>query len=200
MKVDHQVHTLTKREISPTDPIMSKIQDFEKLLDDLESEIKETSRGNKTKCFIESFYDKINCTKGETHRESFVIVADNARKKSKEHIDLLIRILKDKIGDLKNIKKHLRLNRLNNLDTGYDTDDEETEDNAKINGVVANKESNFTNIEENVFLSNITSETDLNNSSAGGGSLETSTVVITNEIKGRFFFQIFSISFYFSFL
>lgn len=178
-------HSIRKREIATADPIMNKIHDFQRLLDDLESEIKDKSNGNKTKCFIESFYDKVNCTKGEAqeNRDGFVVVAEKSRKKSKEHIDLLIRILKDKIGDLKSIKKHLRLNRLNNVaETGYDTDDE---DGIKVNHLEENKEYNSTKMEENLS----TSETDFNNSSVGGGSLvETSTVVITNEIKGRFFF------------
>lgn len=188
-------HSITKREIATTDPIMNKIHDFQRLLNDLESEIKDISKSNKTKCFIESFYDKVNCTKGEmqeTNQEGVVMIEEKSRKKSKEHIDLLIRILKDKIGDLKSIKKHLRLNRLNNAETGYDTDDEEPEDNGNINNLTENKENNSTKAEENLFLSNVTSETDFNNSSAGGsGSLETSTIVITNEIKGRFFSLLF---------
>lgn len=195
MKINEQSHTITKRETTTTDPIMSKIHDFQRLLNDLESEIKETSKGNKIKCFIESSYDKTNCTKGEMQETN--PQEENSRKKSKEQIDLLIRILKKKIGDLKSIKKHLRINRLNNADTGYDTDDEETED-TKINDLVENKENNFTNIEENIFLSNVTSEADLNNSSVGGGSLETSTVVITNEIKGRFFI-FYGLIFFFTF-
>ncbi|KAL5273857.1 SULF1 family protein [Megaselia abdita] len=188
-EIAHQSHSIRKREIATADPIMNKIHDFQKLLDDLESEIKDISKSNKTKCFIESFYDKVNCTKGEIHdtnREGLVGVEEKSRKKSKEHIDLLIRILKDKIGDLKSIKKHLRLNRINNADTGYDTDDEDIDDNAKGNNLYENKENNSTKMEENLYLSNATSETDFNNSSVGGSSLETSTVVITNEIKETF--------------
>lgn len=184
--IDHQSHSIRKREIAIADPIMNKIHDFQKSLDALEAEIRDKSKGNETKCFIEAFYDKVNCTKGEM-QETSGGGEDKSRKKSKEHIDLLIRILKDKIGDLKSIKKHLRLNRLNNVETGYDTDDEEAEDKNKVNHLDDNRDTNSTKMGHNLFLSNATSETDFNNSSAGGSSLETTTVVITNEIKGMFF-------------
>lgn len=169
-EIAHGSHSIRKREIG--DPIVNKIHDFQKSLDALEAEIRDKTRAsNETKCFIESFYDKVNCTKGLEQEVNGGVGGVKSRKKSKEHIDLLIRILKDKIGDLKSIKKHLRLNRLhisNNAESGYETVDEEHLD-SKVNNIT-------------LLLLNGTQEADFNISSIGG--LETSTVMITNEIKG----------------
>lgn len=97
------------------DQISNVIQEIQKTLESLEEKFLEhdnlsTTRSQKlnaekiaAKCFIESS-GKVNCS-------DIIYEDERIWKKSRQQIDMLIKVLKDKINYLKDIKKHLRENK-----------------------------------------------------------------------------------------
>ncbi|XP_037923161.1 extracellular sulfatase SULF-1 homolog isoform X3 [Hermetia illucens] len=118
----------TRRKRDTVDRITDVIQDIQEALDNLEEEFREERvlHNNRTrkisgekiaeKCFIEANF-KVNC--------SDIIVDDHrAVKESRQQIDLLIKVLKNKINYLKDLKKALRDNRGSTLSNRDENDSE----------------------------------------------------------------------------
>lgn len=118
----------TRRKRDTVDRITDVIQDIQEALDNLEEEFREERvlHNNRTrkisgekiaeKCFIEANF-KVNC--------SDIIVDDHrAVKESRQQIDLLIKVLKNKINYLKDLKKALRDNRGSTLSNQDENDSE----------------------------------------------------------------------------
>ncbi|GAB0093778.1 Extracellular sulfatase SULF-1 homolog [Sergentomyia squamirostris] len=107
-------HKRTKRDES-IDHISSVIEDIQKNLDRLEASLIEENESIRSfnqsvqntkkaaKCFIES-NGKVNCS-------DIIYEDEKSWRKSRVQIDLLIKVLKKQINDLRDIKKHLKENR-----------------------------------------------------------------------------------------
>uniref|UniRef100_A0A1B0CX50 Extracellular sulfatase C-terminal domain-containing protein n=1 Tax=Lutzomyia longipalpis TaxID=7200 RepID=A0A1B0CX50_LUTLO len=108
-------HRRTKRDES-IDHISSVIEDIQKNLDKLEASLLEENESIKAlnqsaqnskkvaaKCFIET-NGKVNCS-------DIIYEDEKSWRKSRVQIDLLIKVLKKQINDLRDIKKHLKEHR-----------------------------------------------------------------------------------------
>lgn len=106
-EVEKPEHSRKKRE---TDYITQTIDELHSVLLTLEKKYLNTTKGP-VQCFVETT-GKVNCS-------TIVYENEKAWKQSRLQIDMLIKVLKDKIGNLKDIKKHLKENRPANMTT-YD--------------------------------------------------------------------------------
>lgn len=103
--IDHSSneHTRKKRE---TDYITQTIDELHSMLITLEKKYNSTTK-NPVQCFVESS-GKVNCS-------TVVYENEQAWKESRAQIDMLLKVLKNKINNLKDIKKHLREHKPNNV-------------------------------------------------------------------------------------
>jgi extracellular sulfatase Sulf len=114
-------HSRKKRE--STDYITSVIDELHNVLENIEKKFKNQKlEKNGTlpgpaQCFVE--------TTGQVNCSDVVYEDEKAWKKSRVQVDLLIRVLKNKINNLKEIKKHLKEHRPANL-KDYEEDLENT--------------------------------------------------------------------------
>ncbi|KAG5677028.1 hypothetical protein PVAND_006815 [Polypedilum vanderplanki] len=106
-------HSRKKRN---ADYITQTIDELHSVLLTLEKKYLNNTK-NPVQCFVETS-GKVNCS-------TIVYENEEAWRQSRLQIDMLIKVLKDKIGNLKDIKKHLREHRPLNMtiddDEGYDS-------------------------------------------------------------------------------
>jgi hypothetical protein len=111
-------HSRKKRE---ADYITQTIDELHSVLLTLEKKYLNNTKGP-VQCFVESS-GKVNCS-------TIVYENEEAWRQSRIQIDMLIKVLKDKIANLKDIKKHLREHRPTNMtSTDEDAYVSSTEDN-----------------------------------------------------------------------
>jgi hypothetical protein len=108
---NEEKHTRRKRD---ADYITQTIDELHSVLLTLEKKYLNTTKGP-VQCFVEPS-GKVNCS-------TIVYENEAAWKQSRMQIDMLIKVLKDKIINLKDIKKHLKENRPINMTS--DVDEEE---------------------------------------------------------------------------
>lgn len=106
-------HSRKKRE---ADYISQTIDELHSVLLTLEKKYLNNTKGP-VQCFVEET-GKVNCS-------TIVYENEDAWRQSRTQIDMLIKVLKDKIMNLKDIKRHLREHRPANMTSFYDdvTDD-----------------------------------------------------------------------------
>lgn len=97
-------HSRKKRD---ADYITQTIDELHSVLLSLEKKYLNNSTKNPVQCFVEQT-GKVNCS-------TIVYENEEAWRQSRLQIDMLIKVLKDKIGNLKDIKKHLKENRPANM-------------------------------------------------------------------------------------
>lgn len=119
---DNKGHSRKKRE---ADYITQTIDELHSVLLTLEKKYLNNTKGP-VQCFVEDT-GKVNCS-------TIVYENEEAWRQSRIQIDMLIKVLKDKIVNLKDIKRHLKEHRPNNMTS---LDDEfygmsSTEDNFEI--------------------------------------------------------------------
>lgn len=105
-------HSRHKRSV---DHVSSVIHEIQESLDALEQNFNTTSLSDEkigSKCFVEDG-GKVNCS-------SIIYEDEKSWKKSRIQIDLLIKVLKKKITDLKDIKKHLKEHRPLHIKEDYE--------------------------------------------------------------------------------
>ncbi|KAL7046484.1 hypothetical protein ACKWTF_002592 [Chironomus riparius] len=117
----HEKHSRKKRD---ADYITQTIDELHSVLVSLERKYLSNSTKNPVQCFVETS-GKVNCS-------TIVYENEEAWRQSRLQIDMLIKVLKDKIGNLKDIRKHLKENRPANMtsvdDEVYDNFNTSTED------------------------------------------------------------------------
>lgn len=123
LNVSEDSNTRKKRDTSNTssDYITSVIDELHNVLDNIEKKFNnqklETSDKSglpgPAQCFVEAT-GQVNCS-------NIIYEDEKAWKKSRVQVDLLLRVLKNKINNLKEIKKHLKENRPSSLKE-YDED------------------------------------------------------------------------------
>lgn len=113
-------HSRKKRD---ADYITQTIDELHSVLMSLEKKYLNNTK-NPVQCFVETS-GKVNCS-------TIVYENEEAWRQSRLQIDMLIKVLKDKIGNLKDIRKHLKENRPANItsvdDEVYDSFNTSTED------------------------------------------------------------------------
>lgn len=113
----NEAHSRKKRE---TDYITQTIDELHSVLLTLENKYLNNTKGP-VQCFVESS-GKVNCS-------TIVYENEEAWRQSRIQIDMLIKVLKDKIANLKDIKKHLREHRPINMTSTDEDGVSSTEDN-----------------------------------------------------------------------
>jgi len=119
--INKEKHSRKKRD---ADYITQTIDELHSVLVSLERKYLNNSTKNPVQCFVETS-GKVNCS-------TIVYENEEAWRQSRIQIDMLIKVLKDKIGNLKDIRKHLKENRPANMtsvdDEVYDNFNTSTED------------------------------------------------------------------------
>lgn len=119
--INKEKHSRKKRD---ADYITQTIDELHSVLVSLEKKYLNNSTKNPVQCFIETS-GKVNCS-------TIVYENEEAWRQSRIQIDMLIKVLKDKIMNLKDIRKHLKENRPANMtsvdDEVYDNFNTSTED------------------------------------------------------------------------
>ena len=118
--LNEEKHSRRKRD---ADYITQTIDELHSVLMSLEKKYLNNTK-NPVQCFVETS-GKVNCS-------TIVYENEEAWRQSRLQIDMLIKVLKDKIGNLKDIRKHLKENRPANMtsvdDEVYDSFNVSTED------------------------------------------------------------------------
>lgn len=118
--INEEKHSRKKRD---ADYITQTIDELHSVLVSLEKKYLNNTK-NPVQCFVETS-GKVNCS-------TIVYENEEAWRQSRLQIDMLIKVLKDKIGNLKDIRKHLKENRPANMtsvdDEVYDNFNTSTED------------------------------------------------------------------------
>lgn len=109
IKSENNENSRKKRE---TDYVTQTLEELHSVLGSIERKYANISAGSPVQCFIETS-GKVNCS-------TVVYENEAAWKKSRVQVDLLIKVLKNKITNLKDIKKHLKEHRPLNMT--YDED------------------------------------------------------------------------------
>ncbi|XP_037039446.1 extracellular sulfatase SULF-1 homolog isoform X2 [Bradysia coprophila] len=147
----------TKRE--SVDHIGSVITEIQDSLEELESSFKGQgkveSRGEENgkfgaKCFIEN-NGKVNCS-------DIIYEDEKSWKLSRVQIDLLIKVLKNKISDLKDIKKHLKEHKPAHMKDYDEIPSIEDDEYTKDNHPTFRKHNHHDNLDHNQQLVNRTTE------------------------------------------
>jgi extracellular sulfatase Sulf len=119
--INEEKHSRKKRD---ADYITQTIDELHSVLVSLEKKYLNNSTKNPVQCFVETS-GKVNCS-------TIVYENEEAWRQSRIQIDMLIKVLKDKIGNLKDIRKHLKEHRPANMtsvdDEVYDNFNTSTED------------------------------------------------------------------------
>lgn len=124
-------HSRKKRE---ADYITQTIDELHSVLLTLEKKHLNNTKGP-VQCFVEET-GKVNCS-------TIVYENEDAWRQSRTQIDMLIKVLKDKITNLKDIKRHLREHRPANMTSFYDdlTDDNlESSDELDVDEILRRKQ------------------------------------------------------------
>ncbi|XP_055544974.1 extracellular sulfatase SULF-1 homolog [Wyeomyia smithii] len=125
----------SKREAAGGNQIESVIRELQNTLREIEGNFENSSilkknnqsldteeNGGETKCFVTAV-GKVNCS-------NTIYEDENSWRRSRNQVDMLIKVLKNKINDLKDIRRHLREHKpFNFRDDGEDGDEEREEDN-----------------------------------------------------------------------
>lgn len=124
-------HSRKKRE---ADYITQTIDELHSVLLTLEKKYLNNTKGP-VQCFVEET-GKVNCS-------TIVYENEDAWRQSRTQIDMLIKVLKDKIINLKDIKRHLKEHRPANMTSFYDdvTDDNlESSDELYVDEIIRRKQ------------------------------------------------------------
>lgn len=100
-------HSELSRKKRDADYISQTLDDLHKVLGNIEKKYANSSANGPVQCFVEPT-GKVNCS-------TIVYENEKAWKQSRVQIDMLIRVLKNKITNLKDIKRHLKEHRPMNM-------------------------------------------------------------------------------------
>ena len=121
-------HENSRKKRETADYITQTLDELNKVLGSIEKKHANASEGSPVQCFVESS-GKVNCS-------TVVYENEAAWKQNRIQIDMLIKVLKNKITNLKDIKKHLKEHRPSNMTYDEESFNSSLEDYEKSEEVV----------------------------------------------------------------
>lgn len=145
LRLHEQLEMLSQEEVSEThtrhkrntEDVVDVITEIQRNLVSLENTFRNNTQHPSEKCFVAS-EGRVNCS-------SSIYEDEKSWKRSRHQVDLLIKVLKKKISDLKDIRKHLKENKPNSIKDDYEDANSKEDEEKKLseNG----KEKKFTDEE-----------------------------------------------------
>jgi DNA-binding transcriptional MerR regulator len=127
-------HENSRKKRESADYITQTLDELNTVLGSIEKKYENISSESPVQCFVESS-GKVNCS-------TVVYENEAAWKKSRVQVDMLIKVLKNKITNLKDIKRHLKENRPMNMtydEANYSTSIEDYEKSEEVDEVIQTK-------------------------------------------------------------
>lgn len=137
-------HENSRKKRESSDYITQTLDELNTVLGSIEKKYANISAGAPVQCFVETS-GKVNCS-------TVVYENEAAWKQSRVQIDMLIKVLKNKITNLKDIKKHLKENRPMNMtydEENYSTSIEDYEKSEEVDEVTKMPKKKITNTPRN---------------------------------------------------